>query len=168
MRMKGVQARWQSFAFIAARGKLSEPCVLASPGKCICRHRHSSVEPEYEQLSKMLKRWSHSGAHTCRYNQPLSTLYGQSLSVAKSCHLWAAENKNKNSLHTRAVYLLTGSWFKLLQRGCSALVLKKCFWPCVSTQEMFLGLMVNTALADIMMWYTVGYSNIRYISSEKS
>lgn len=39
--------------------------------------------------SKKLKRWSQSGAHTCRNNQPLSTLYGQSLSFAKSCHLWA-------------------------------------------------------------------------------
>lgn len=39
--------------------------------------------------AKKLKRWSHSGAHTCRNNQPLSTLYGQSLSFAKSCHLWA-------------------------------------------------------------------------------
>lgn len=35
--------------------------------------------------AKKLKRWSHSGAHTCRNNQPISALYGQSLSVVKPC-----------------------------------------------------------------------------------
>lgn len=70
----------ESFAFFTVRGLSVCWLLLTSvfAGADMLCFWSQSLSSRAKKKKKKWKRWSHSGAHTCRNNQPLSTLYGQS------------------------------------------------------------------------------------------